>query len=165
MRKLLFIFTVLFCGPLMAHQYFISIAEMEYNSEKNRIDVSLKMTAHDLEDVIGRKFDEKIDIMAISDTSKAFVYFQDYLKHNFRVISEEETLKISYLGKEIKNTEDLFVYFSFMNPKNPAAIKIISNLLYSISDLQQNIVHYKYSNQTKSVTLVPSQNEAEIKFD
>ncbi|MEO9531653.1 MAG: DUF6702 family protein [Crocinitomicaceae bacterium] len=165
MKKLLFIFAIFFCAPLMAHQYFISIAEMEYNSEKNRIDVSLKMTAHDLEDVIGRKFDEKIDIMAISDSSKVFVYFQDYLKHNFRVISEEEVLRMSYLGKEIKNTEDLFVYFSFLQPKNPAAIKIISNLLYSISDLQQNIVHYKYLNQTKSVTLVASENQAEITFE
>jgi hypothetical protein len=87
------------------------------------------------------------------------------LKHNFRVSSEEEALILSYLGKEIKNTEDLYVYFSFLKPKNPAKLKVVSNLLYSISDLQQNIVHYKYLNQTKSVTLVASENHAEITFE
>jgi hypothetical protein len=165
MKNLIFLLSLCFSGPLFAHQYFISIAEMEFNSEKSRIDVSLKMTAHDLEKVIENKFGTAIDILTISDTSAAFNYFQDYLKHNFRVSSEEEALILSYLGKEIKNTEDLYVYFSFLKPKNPAKLKVVSNLLYSISDLQQNIVHYKYLNQTKSVTLVASENHAEITFE
>ena len=165
MKSVLVILSVVCCMPLFAHKFYISIGEMEFNQEKNRIDVSLKMTAHDLEEVIGQKFGRKIDIMKISDTSEVFIYFKDYLAQNFRVYSTDEQLLFSYLGKEIKNTEDLFVYFSFLNPKNPAKLKVISNLLYSISDLQQNIVHYKYLNQTKSVTLVASENQADIIFE
>ena len=138
---------------------------MEYNLEKERIDVSLKVTAHDFELMLSRKFDQQVDITEIADSSRIGEYCQDYLRHNFQVSSEGELARFAYLGKEILEREELYFYFSFEKIKNPASLNILSNLLFSISDDQQNIVHYKYKDQTKSVTLVPAQNQANLFFE
>lgn len=147
-----------------SHKFYISITDMEYNEEKKRIEASVKMTAHDFEWILEQKFKTKCIIEEIADSSKIGTFAQDYLRQNFQVYSESQQCQFNYLGKEVTNREDLYFYFTLTNVKNPAHISLISNLLFSISDLQQNIVHYKYKNQTKSVTLVPSQNEGELKF-
>lgn len=164
MKKLLFLLSLVICMHASGHKYYISIANMEYNFEKERIDVSLKMTAHDFEKVLRRKFETDVHIENIKDDSEIGKYCIAYLKQNFVLSSENQKAEFSYLGKEIDNREDLFFYFSFLKVKNPTSLNLISNLLFSISDDQQNIVHYKYKDQTKSVTLVPSQNNAEINF-
>ncbi|MFT4600475.1 MAG: hypothetical protein ACI857_000649 [Arenicella sp.] len=148
-----------------AHKFFISIADMEYNEDKQKINVSLKVTAHDFELVLRRKFKKDLHLEEVEDSSSVGKYYQAYLNHNFKLYNDGVRLPQVFLGKEVTNREDLYFYFSFINVTNPAMIKVVSNLLSSVSDVQQNIVHYKYQNQTKSVTLLPSQNEAEIKFD
>ena len=165
MKKLLFLAALIFSLTSFSHKFYISIADMEYKAEENRIDVTLKVTAHDFELVLKRKFDKPVHLEEIADTSEIGRYCQAYLKNNFKVYNEDYSLPQKYLGKEVTNREDLYFYFSFMDVKNPAQIKVVSNLLSSVSDLQQNIVHYKYKNQTKSVTLLPSENKAVIKFD
>lgn len=164
MKVLFTLGVLLICLSGSAHKYFISIASMEYNEEKKRIDVSLKMTAHDFEKVLIRKFERELHIEKIEDDSEIGKYCQAYIRQNFTIHSDDQQAEFNYLGKEIDNREDLYFYFSFVNIKNPSSLNVASNLLFSISDDQQNIVHYKYKDQTKSVTLLPSQNSAKIIF-
>ena len=148
-----------------AHKFYISIADMEYDSTDQRINVSLKMTAHDFEYILGLKFKEEIEFGELSDTSEVVNYARFYIRQNFRLYSAEQQCPIVFLGYEITLRDDLFYYFSFTDVKDPTAIKIMNTLLFSISDQQQNIVHYKYKGATKSVTLTPSKSEGEINFD
>jgi len=165
MKNLILILSVLLSVNSFAHKFYISIADMEYKASKKSIDVTLKVTAHDFELILNRKFNTEIHLEEVADTSEVGMYCQAYLRNNFRVMSNDQKLEQKYIGKEVTNREDLYFYFSFVNVGNPAHIKVVSNLLSSVSDLQQNIVHYKYKNQTKSVTLLPSDNKAEIKFE
>jgi Domain of unknown function (DUF6702) len=165
MKNLILALGILLSANTFAHKFYISIADMEYKELTKKIDVTLKVTAHDFELILNRKFNKEIHLEEVGDSSEVGLYCQAYLRNNFKVISNDQKLEQKYLGKEVTNREDLYFYFSFLNVGNPAHIKIISNLLSSVSDLQQNIVHYKYKNQTKSVTLLPSENKAEIKFD
>lgn len=164
MRKIFALLVIMASFNGLAHKFYITIADMEYNEEKARIEVSLKMTAHDFEWILEQKFKQKFVIEEVNDSSKVGEYMQAYLGQNFQLFSENKKADFNYLGKEVTDREDLYFYFTFTSLSNPAHINIISNLLFSISDLQQNIIHYKYKTETKSVTLVPSQNEAELKF-
>lgn len=147
---------------VFGHKFYVSIAEMEYDSTQNRINVSVKMTAHDFEQMLSRKFDRKIDLEKTSDTSDVGEFMQMYLKQNFQLHSADTQLEMNYLGKEVDLRGELYCYFYFANVPDPTTIKIVNKLLFSISDQQQNIVHYKYLTVMKSVTLVPSQSEAWI---
>jgi hypothetical protein len=59
----------------------------------------------------------------------------------------------------------LYVHFFFSNMTNPKAITIVNTLLFERFQEQQNIVHYKLNDQTKSITLIPLKPSASINFD
>jgi hypothetical protein len=147
------------------HKYYVSITELEYNAEKNRIEGSLKLTAHDFEEVLEAKFGEKMEIENIADTSAAGIYMKNYLIDHFKLYSGGEQAVPSYLGKEVNVRQELYFYFTFTSIVNPKQIKITNTILFAQFAQQQNIVHYKYAERTKSVTLVSSKKHGKITFD
>lgn len=165
MKRILTFLLVITLIPATAHKFYVSIAEMEYEEGQDRIKVSLKLTAHDFEHVLEDKFDEHIHIEKYNDTSKVIQYAIEYLSSNIQLFSNDKRAEFQYLGKEVTLRDELYFYFTFNKISNPATVKIVNSLLFSFSDQQQNIVHYKYKDQTKSVTLIPSQPEALISFD
>ncbi|MFT5820227.1 MAG: hypothetical protein ACI8ZM_001466 [Crocinitomix sp.] len=147
------------------HKYFVSIAELEYNASKNRIEGSLKMTAHDFEVVLKEKFGKSLEIENIADTSTVGIYMKTYLVDHFKLYSGGIQAIPTYVGKEVTLRQDLFFYFTFTGLTNPKEIEIINTILYAQFPQQQNIVHYKYRERTKSVTLVSSKKHEKIVFD
>lgn len=165
MKTCLAILFILLGTSGFAHKFYISIADMEYDSTRNSINVSLTMTAHDFEKVLQRKFGENTQLENVTDSSEAGLYIQQYINVNYQLINDGEQLKMKYLGKEVNNRDELIIYFYFPNIINPTTIKIINKLLFSVSDQQQNIVHYKYLGRMKSVTLIPSKYAERITFN
>jgi hypothetical protein len=147
------------------HNYYVSIANMEYKEAENQVDVSLKMTAHDFEYLLEMKYNQRLHIENIADSSEIGRYIQVYLAENFVLISGGDTAMLNYVGKEVTLRDELFFYFSFTHIRDPKTIQIKNQLLFTLFTQQQNIVHYKYGEKTKSVTLVPSAHSAEIKID
>lgn len=165
MKKSLFILLLLFAGQVFAHKFYVSIAELEYNSEKARIEGSLKVTAHDFEAMLENKFGKKFYLEEVADTSKVGLYIQSYLADRFKLYSSGKQATPNYVGKEVTLRQDAYFYFTFTNVTNPASIKIVNTVLFGQFPKQQNIVHYRYKEQTKSVTLVPSKIHEKITFN
>lgn len=165
--KSLFSFTaMLFAGmTVFAHGYYVSTTNMEYNEEKGTIDVSTKLTAHDFEAILEEKYDLRIHIETVADTSEIGLYVQSYLNENFTITSNGIQAKMKYVGKEVTLRDELFFYFSFSEVTNPKTIQIKNTLLFTHFTQQQNIVHYKLGELAKSVTLVASKPDAELKLE
>ena len=147
------------------HKYFVSIAELEYNASKNRIEGSLKLTAHDFEVVLEERFAKALEIEKIADTSVVGSYIKNYLSDHFKLYSGGIQAIPSYIGKEVNLRQELFFYFTFTGINNPKEIEVINSILFAQFPKQQNIVHYKYQERTKSVTLVSSKKHEKITFD
>ncbi len=165
MKKLIFLALLISVNCTFAHKYYVSIADLAYDEKEARIEGTLKITAHDFERALADKFDQKIELETIKDDSEIGKYMQYYLAQHFKIYSENQLAKPNYIGKEITNRQELYLYFTFTQIKNPAAIKVINTLLFELFAAQQNIVHYRYKEQTKSVTLVPSKTTEKITFD
>jgi len=146
-----------------AHNYFVSTANMEYDDSTKQIEVSVKMTAHDFEHILEMKYQQRLHIETIADTSEIGKFVQAYLKENFVISSGDKVCDFNYYGKEVTLRDELFFYFSFSNIVNPDAIHIKNTLLFNSFAQQQNIVHYKHGAKSKSVTLVIAKPEAELK--
>ena len=146
-----------------AHNYFVSTANMEYDDSTQQIEVSVKMTAHDFEHVLEMKYQQRLHIETISDTSEIGMFIQEYLKENFVISSGGKACNFNYYGKEVTLRDELFFYFSFGEVVDPDAIHVKNTLLFSSFAQQQNIVHYKHGTKSKSVTLVLAKPEAELK--
>lgn len=166
MKNLLALFTILLStSSLFAHSYYVSTTNMEYNTQTETIDVSIKTTAHDFEHILETKYNLRIHIETIADSSEIGMYIQSYLNENFVIKSNDTQATMKYIGKEVTLRDELFFFISFSGVKNPKTIQIKNTLLFTEFAQQQNIVHYKLGDLSKSVTLVASKPEAELKFE
>ena len=87
-------------STVMAHKSYISIANMEYNNNKKQIEVSLKLTAHDFEYILEKKFNKRIHIENVKDSSLVGQFIQTYISKHFQVYSEKKETKFNYVGNE-----------------------------------------------------------------
>ena len=166
MKLKLILFIAFFStGWSYAHKFYVSITNLEYNVEKDRIEGVLKLTAHDFEHILENKFDQEIIMENVVDSSAIGRYMQAYLADHIALYSGGKKAVPNYLGKEVTLRQELFFYFTFSGVVNPAEIELKSTLLFELFTEQQNIIHYRYKGTTKSVTLVVSQPNGKIKFD
>lgn len=161
-KTLLLLITLITLSSVYAHKTYVSIASMEYNGKLKQIEVSLKLTAHDFEHVLENQYKKEYHIENIPDSSKIGLFIQNYVKTHFKVWSEDKLTQFKYVGKEVTVRDDLYFYFTFSNIINPKNITVSNTFLFEMFTKQQNIVHYKYANQTKSVTLISSNPKMNI---
>lgn len=148
-----------------AHKSFISISNMEYNETEKQIEVSLKLTAHDFEHVLEKKFGKQIHIENVKAGSEVDKFIINYIKTHFSVKSGSELAVFNYVGREVTVKDELFFYFTISNVKNPSKIVVRNTFLFEIFQQQQNIIHYKLKGKTKSLTLVSLKKEGILLFD
>jgi len=148
-----------------AHKSFISISDMEYNESTKEIEVSLKLTAHDFEHVLEKKFGKQIHIENVKRGTEVDKFIMDYIVKHFNVTSESEQAVLKYVGREVTIKDELFFYFTIKNVNNPSKVVVKNTFLFEIFEQQQNIIHYKLKGKTKSLTLVSLKKEGILSFD
>lgn len=165
MKKLLIALALCLSFSGYSHKYYMSIADMEYNEEEGKINCSLKLIAHDFEQILEQKYEKRVLMENVTDTSEIGMFVIEYLNEHFQVWSGGSQCVMEYVGKEVTLRDDLYFYISFWGVAEPKGIKVKNSLLCKEFASQQNIVHYRYKDQTKTVTLVLSQTEEEILMD
>jgi hypothetical protein len=161
-RIIILLILVISYSPANAHKTYVSIADMQYDTITQEIEVSLKLTAHDFEHILEKKYNQKMHIENISDSSVVGLFIQNYLKTHFKIESKAQLAQFNYVGKEVTLRDELYFYFTFSKVLNPQQIKVSNTILFEMFTKQQNIVNYQYINQTKSVTLTNSNPQALI---
>lgn len=149
----------------LSHKFYVSITDMKWDQEEQRIEGSIKLTAHDVEKMLTNKFQRPIDLEKESDSSEVGRYLQAYMARNFVVKSNDIAAVPTYIGKEVTLRGELFIYFTFTRVAKPQHLSVTNKILFELFPKQQNIVHYKYKSQTKSVTLVPLKSHGKIEFE
>ena len=82
----------------------------------------------------------------------------------FTISSQKKQAEFYYIGKEVTIRDDLFFYFTFKNILDPLNIKVSNTFLFELFLKQQNIIHYKIKDKTKSVTLIPSIRKGTLSY-
>ena len=166
MSKIFVTFLLLFLAfPAMAHKHYMSIANMEYNSKLRQIEVSLKLTAHDFEHILENKFNKRIHIENVNDSSEIGQYIIAYLADNINLTSANQKGKLNYVGKEVTVRDDLFFYFTFTEVLDPSHIILQNSILFQLFSKQQNLMHYKYNGKTTSITCTKVSPSGTIKLE
>lgn len=165
MKKLLLFSLLLISSAGFCHKFYVAVINMEWNEADQRIDVFVKATAHDFEAIIETAMNKRIDLDTISKNEDLSKWTADYLEKSFQLSSLDVGAKFNYVGMEVTERLNAFFYFTFTEVLNPKKIKVVSKFLIDRFPKQQNIIHYKHGDQTKSVTLVASSTEGEIKFE
>ena len=145
------------------HPFYISVTEMSLNSKTKSLEISCKMFAEDIEDVLKQNYKVPVDLSNEKMLSQNNKLINNYILKHFSVNIDSKAAALKFVGFE-KENESVYCYFEVLNV--PAIQKIIVNntILQDYKQEQINIMHVIVNGTRKSTKLDYPQNQASFSF-
>ena len=159
LNRLILAFGLLFSVSGFSHDFFLSITQIEYNQEAQTFEVSIKLTGHDLEFALEESGAPRMLLGAQNEHPEADAYILKYLKGNVQFTINGTKKAFVYVGKEVQDDDDVWIYLEVKEVSKPTHIQIRNAILSDYFVKQQNHVHLKIFNETRSTVLMNGEFE------
>ena len=159
---------LIFCTMLLSssfvpeHQYFVSITTIDHKKDSKAFEISIKLTAHDIELALKKQGDLKLG--SDKELQNANQILESYIKKNFSISINDKPNELTFVGKEINNDETLYLFFRADAPKTLDNVKIINNLLTKTFPEQENITYFNSGPIKKDFIFKKHSSIKEIQF-
>lgn len=163
MTKLARIFLFLIAAtPLSAfsHDYFFSYAEVEYNDFTQRLEATLDITAHDLEEAFLKNGDS-VRFEQVFTTADVEL-FEDYINKNFHFGSASQKSNFSYIGHELELTGIAHIYLQSDPIELPDELTVRYSVLMDNFINQQNKLTFIHRGQKQTIAFLQHEKEQQI---
>lgn len=143
----LFAFTI-------AHEYYLSVTNVNYAEKEDAIQITTRIFIDDLEKAIKERYEVPLKMATQKELPETDTYVEKYLRSKFLVYLDGEQKSYDYLGKKYDN--DVIVCYLEIPKvkfKRLSQISVINEVLTDVFEDQQNILHFKLNNQKKSFVL------------
>ena len=163
MRSILF-YSVFISVYLSFHDFHVSVTDMEHNANNKSVEISHRLFIDDLENAL-KKFHktEDIDTYNPSDPYKLDSLIGEYLKAKVFVNIDGKDSKFNYLGSEVES-DARWCYYEILEVESVSSVEVTNVALMDIFEDQQNIIHFKFNNKTKSYKLDRDTKSTTFKF-
>ncbi len=148
LASILFLTCISFAS--MAHEYFFSFAEMEYNDITRKFEITISLTTHDLEKIYEKKGGETIDLAKYEINSSTTRLITEYFSNHFQLKTENQVCVLRLLGFESSLNGVTNFYFESEPIDITPTLEIKNDILMDEYLQQQNKITLYY--QTKSYT-------------
>ena len=162
--KRLLLIILFFCSSLQAHEYYVSISDIEYNTKTQSLEITLKLFTDDLELAL-QQTDSSAVLSPEDSLSSQDSLIADYCLKSFSVNLNGNEAPYTYIGYEFE--ED--VTFCYLEAENfdfnglvDANIAIENSLLIDILPSQVNLVHLRIGDQKRSLLLRAGQTRKTV---
>lgn len=163
-KTILYLLVLLQLSFSTLHEYYVSLTEINYNPDKERLEIISRLFHDDFEKVLQERYYKNIELKPSvqSDGVEEFIkkYFDKKLTLNF----SEKNLKLDYLGYEF-DEDRINIYLKVDQINDFKSLTVNNLLLTDVIEDQKNIVHCFKPNQKKSVVLTRYNAEALLKFN
>lgn len=138
------IFLLSLTTSIFAHDAFVSVTTIRYDSVSNQLQIEMKLTGHDLEKAISEAYGPPFNLDKGS-TESNIETLSKYLSSSFKVKMNDAKRTIKVLGYEIGTDDDLWIFLVVDCPKNVISFNLTNKVLTEVFGLQQNMIHFKDS--------------------
>ncbi|MEZ6137835.1 MAG: DUF6702 family protein [Pirellulaceae bacterium] len=162
-------------STVAAHPFHISTAEMEYNADSKRFEVSLKVHVTDIEQALAAQAKRSVDIEKDQQADKLLT---SYIEQHFFVTSRSHARgldanaqkkpsdeipksKVRWVGKELESTW-LWLYFELEVPTELEKPTLVNSVLIDTTDGQINTTTYRHGRKRSSFKTSRKQPWAEL---
>lgn len=158
MKKLL-----LFCSfaltllSAQAHEFYFAFGEVEYNETNKRLEITLEMSAHDIESDMkktGVVFDKHIENQTQSGTFKK--QLETYLLNSFSISSDETPVRLSLVGFDVLPNGQLYAYLESVPLELGKSLLFRFDLLMETFPDQQNKITFIRHKQKQTAVFLPT---------
>lgn len=141
--------------PVAAHFFhpmYVSVTEINYNARAQQLEISCKLFAEDLEDVL-RRATPGIDLGADAQHTRNDKLVAAYIQKNVSLALDGKAQPLHYVGFE-KDKEAVYCYFEVDGVATaPHKVEVGNTLLYDFSDKEINLVHVTVNGKRQSTKL------------
>lgn len=123
----------------LAHPFYVSVTELEYNSKTREIGIACRLFPDDLEETL-RLFSKKKFDLSGSDKAKNEEVLNAYFSKHMQVEVNSKLMPMKLLGYEIEK-ESVWIYFNIQKVSGVKKISLNTDILYEYRSEQTNIVH------------------------
>lgn len=136
------------------HKFYVSTTAMEYVPEKKSLQIISKIFIDDLEDVLQARYDKNVSLATSKERPQDETYLKEYVMKKMKIWLDGEEVTLNYIGR--KYEVDLVKVFLEVSPIEAfETLEMENNLLFDLTNEQQNIVHLKYVRNRKSMIMNP----------
>jgi len=146
-----------------AHEFYLSVTEIEYNNEKQSLQIITRVFVDDFQDVLNERYDANLQLSEEAEEGAVAENISKYLKQKLRLQVNGEELQLNYLGKEY-DADQLVLYIEVENLSSFNKIQVTNEILTDLFDDQKNVVHVKVNDKTKSLLLMRNQETEKLTF-
>lgn len=122
---------------------------MNYNSETNSLEVSIKLFIDDIEDVLEQEKGMSLFVCSEKEVKEVDALIHEYIKQHFKLSENEASMQFDFVGKSCEQ-DYCYVFIEFRNFSVKANHMLENSLLTDDYHEQHNKVNYILDKEIKS---------------
>ena len=147
-----------------AHEFYVSVTQIDYIKDKQSVQITTRIFIDDLEDLLRQRYDENITLNASKDEHIIDTYIAKYLMSKIQIDINGDFKKIKYIGKEYED-DIVYCYLEISDVETIDSFKITNRLMFDIYEDQQNIIKTNINSKNKSLMLIPNMDTGVLNFN
>lgn len=162
----IFLTVYLFFIPVQVyayHPFYISVTEMSLNSTTKSLEISCKMFAEDIEDILKQNYKVPVDLSNEKMQVQNNKLISNYILKHFSINIDSKVTALKFVGFE-KESESVYCYFEVLNVPVIQRITVNNSILQDFKQEQINIMHVIVNGNRKSTKLDYPANQASFSF-
>ncbi|SFE14507.1 hypothetical protein SAMN05518672_104648 [Chitinophaga sp. CF118] len=154
----------LFVAWTIWHPFYVSVTEIRHNATSNEVQVSCRIFADDLENVLKKQNKQPVDIIHPSNRTQTDSLISGYINKHLVIRIDGKVVKLNYLGYKIEE-EAAWCFLEAENIKTFKQIHVKNDILYTEHANQINMIHViSQDDVRKSTKLDNPKADADIQF-
>ena len=165
MKKILLLFLLSFSTFCQGHETYFAFAEMEYNKECSCLEISIRVSSHDLNLIAENQIENYQGLEnALTDKKQIKDIIDNIVLKGFQISQYKSFTQLFYQGFELNNDGNCYL---FLNSEEIAhdSINVQFDLFMGIYTEQQNKLIYRKSkelNETYSFFIFRRQTDIKL---
>jgi hypothetical protein len=153
----------LFTAWAIWHPFYVSVTEIKHDVPTSELQVSCRIFADDLENVLKKQYKLPVDIIHPANRTQTDSLVSSYLNKHLLITIDGKAVKLHYMGYKIEE-EAAWCFLEAEDIKTFKQIHIKNDILYSEHPNQINMIHALSGSTRKSTKLDNPKADADIQF-
>ncbi len=137
---------------VVAHPFYVSVCQIDYNSDTNSLEITLKLFTDDLESALIGNDAEELYLGTEKEVESADSLISAYIVKHLSIDVEGKRQAWQYLGKEV-DIDATWCYLEITEVPVLNELKLSSRIFLESFETQQNIIHVAVGKRKKSLLL------------
>lgn len=158
------VLSTLLLSSFALHEYFFGFAEMEFNEQENKFEISLQTTAHDFEHHMEHMGVQLGHIEKLKVEDSLFQLALKEVYQGFSISKEGKKLALKCIGYEVNLKDELFFYLQSETTDKSGKWNIEFDLMMNSFPKQQNKLNYVEKGKKTALTFLFSNKERTLEI-